>query len=729
MKITQEDARRLVSKGIVYFTEPPKRIPSDTVVDTPLLGNGDFGAAIAGDGAKQVFYLGKNDFWSLAHLGETEQQRMDRLLHKEGRRSGTRIRAAGWMELEIQDLKGASYHVEQDPYLAEVRGRFFREEYALECTSFLCARQNTLMVELKNTGSRPFEVHGSTMAGIYQTDEIFGYEAGVREESVWFDYPADYHDLPGRHWVYASMSCDIPARYTPEKMNRKGMYFCLSPGESAHVAISMLSNLDSPDAKEEAYRMTQEARTSWDRLSRQHRGWWSEYWQRSLVSTGNDTLDRFYYLSLYFLASAVREGKTPPGLFGPWITTDYPKWTGSYTLNYNYESPFFPLYTSNRGDLARSYIEPLLDIIPIGRVYAREKYGRPGICLPVEIGPWGTVCSSLFHHQKTNAAYCCCNIFMYYFSTLDEEWGRRAYSFVREVADFWEADLVWEPDQDRYSVVGDSLHEVYYREGGEKNNTHALGLVRMVMKGILEMSEDLGLDEEKREKWNHILTHIAEFPVFERNGQTVFRFNEDNYAWHDGANGSSVKFIYPFGCIGLESDPKLLEIAQNTLIQKDLFDNGNAFCEYTVMCARVGIDPRLLYEKLIWQCGLRSLANGYIWHGGGGIEDCAGVTSGINEMMLQSHEGILRIFPDWVPDVDASFYRLRAYGAFLISSSISKNIVEEIVVESEKGRDFVLDLPWPKARVFKNGIEQGLLTEHRVRISTETGDVYSFTAE
>jgi len=724
MQITIEEVRHLVEKGTAYLTRPPQRIPSDTVIDAPLLGNGDLGAAIGGDGAKQVFYLGKNDFWSQAHLGETQQQRKNRLLYKEGRRTGTHILAAGWLEVAIPQLEGCSYSAQQDPYLAEVRALYRKESACARYTSFLCAVQNTLVVELENEGKEPLDVRFYTMPGIYSTAEIYGYGDGIREDTVWVEYPAEPYHLPGRRWVYTSLTADVPATYTPERMVRKGGSFRLCPGESAHILLTMLSDLDAPDAQEQAHQLCVQARTQWQRLREQHRKWWEQFWRLSIVETGNDTLDGFYYSSLYILASSVRAGKVPPGLFGPWITTDRSKWTGSYTLNYNYESPFFCLYTSNRQELAASYIEPLLDIIPIGRLYAREKFHRPGICLPIEIGPWGTVCSALFHHQKTNAAYCCCNIFMHYFSTLDEDWGRRAYPFVREVADFWEADLVWEDG--RYSVVGDSLHEEYFCAEGEKNNTHALGLVHMVMKGILRMSRELGLDEEKREKWQHILDHLAEFPVFERNGKQVFRFNEDSYAWRERSNGSSIKFIYPFNCIGLESDPKLLEIARNTVEQKDLFDNGNAFCEFTVMCARIGWDARLLYDKLIWQCEKHAMQNNYIWHGGGGIEDCSGVTSGINEMMLQSHEGILRIFPVWVQQVNASFKNLRAYGAFTVSASIIDDVVDYIQVESEKGSRLTIDLPWETAVVRVDGGAPRCINGGRVTLHTSPGEVFYF---
>ena len=69
--------------------------------------------------------------------------------------------------------------------------------------------------------------------------------------------------------------------------------------------------------------------------------------------------------------------------------------------------------------------------------------------------------------------------------------------------------------------------------------------------------------------------------------------------------------------------------------------------------------------------------------------------SAIQEMLLQSHTGVVKIFPaipnDWK---NAKFEKLRAQGAFLISAKKVNGAVTEVVVYSEKGGDLVLENPF-----------------------------------
>ena len=522
MIISPSTIQALVGKHVAVFSAPPRKTVTPSVTDAPLLGNGDFGAAIAGDGSKLIFLLGKNDFWKQVHLNETTDERLARLRNDTGRRTGTRRVALGYLEISLPQLKDCSYRQDQDILNAEVRGSFCKGDAGLVTCAWIAAQQNLLAVELANTGVTDLEVDFCIMPGPYGNAEVFGYKDGAQTDVVWFDYPADPQTARNRREVTVAATCTAAGvEYFPNKLMRKGGRFHLPSGGSVRILLTAVGDLDSPRHFDDALAQVRAARADLDGIKSLHRTWWHDFWGRSLVDTGGDVLNKYYYGSLYLLAASTRSGKTPPGLWGPWVGTDTPSWTGSYTINYNYEAPFWCLYASNRQQLAESYLDPLLAIIPIGRFFAKEFLGHRGVYLPVELGPWGTVCNRLFFNQKSNAAFLCTNLLMHFYSTYDRAWAQKAYPFLKEVAEFWVDDLVFE--NGRYNAVKDAIHEKYTGEG-DTNNLLTLGLLRMFFRGILDVADFLEIEPDERSKWEHILAALAPFPVFERNGRKVFRY-------------------------------------------------------------------------------------------------------------------------------------------------------------------------------------------------------------
>lgn len=723
MKIDTERVRRLVEKGRAVINTATEHTPSPKAVDGPVLGNGDMGVVIRTEEDGYVFLLGKNDFWRQPYLYETPEQRKKKFCSEACRRTGGRVIPAGWLRLQFPGLKQNKYYMSQNPYDAHVDIDVEYERGIVKMKSWICAVQNTLVVELENHSEKDALIDLSLMAGEYDIYEVDGYDDGYTKNAVWFTYGAEPYHVPGRRIVAVCAGVDSGIEFDSERMAKKGGTFTVNAGNNTKLLLTLISDLDAENPKKTALSTNQKAFEEINRLWQRHTAWWRAFWEKSIVETGDEVLDSYYYSSLYWLGCCVREGKVPPGIYGCWVTSNLARWSGAYTLNYNYESPFYCLYTSNRQELAKSYIEPLLDSIPMGEWFAKEKFGRKGICLPVEIGPWGMICSGNFFHQKTNAAYCCTNIFMHFFSTYDEEWGKKAYPFVRKTAEFWEEDLVYE--NEIYHVVDDAAHEEV-SSTGERNNIHALALVKMLFCGILKMGKALGMDEGMHKKWRHIAAHLAPFPWYMRNGQKVFKYNEDSYEWRD-ANGTPVKLVYPCGCVGLGSDAELLEMAHNTLEQKDyLFYQANSYCEYVQMRARVGCNPEKTFQAMKKGCQMLSWPNRYMTAHGGGIEDFSAIPGGVNEMLMQSHEEIIRVFPSWPKGQDAGFVNLRAYGGFLVSSRKEKEQVRYVEIISEKGKELTFLNPWNCADLMVNGKSAGWFRDEKIKMATKEGDVLLF---
>ena len=70
----------------------------------------------------------------------------------------------------------------------------------------------------------------------------------------------------------------------------------------------------------------------------------------------------------------------------------------------------------------------------------------------------------------------------------------------------------------------------------------------------------------------------------------------------------------------------------------------------------------------------------------------------ITELLLQSVDNVIRVFPAWPADKDAEFAGLRAQGGFLVSARQTGGVVGDVTIESTAGGTVRLVSPWGAAR-------------------------------
>lgn len=471
------EGEKTMPNQTVVFAQPARRVPTAGMVDGPLLGNGDLGVVIAGPPEQLCFHIGKNDFW-----GIRTQSPM----------------TVGQIELLVPDLAGASYKAECDMRRAYWQGSFARGSTSLTVRAWVDANANRLFIELANAGKTPLPLAVNPIRGVrvafkpprpeivYPTldgeaetadgmDQILADIAKppradsrvpVATNSMWF-----LHD-PDAGQANASKVA-VATRILGEKSDTSGI--TLAPGRRAIVVAATLTDLDAkdplPDARSAVAALTPEKVTA---AAAAHEAWWEAFWKKSFIEIPDKTLEQPWVAAQYIMACCSRAGKVAPGLWGNWITTDNPAWHGDFHLNYNFQAPFYGVYAANHADLSLPFYQAIKEFVPRGRKIA-EKRGWKGVHFPVSIGPWG-MCpegDDADWGQRSNAAYCALNFIWYYQYTQDEQWLKTAgYPFLREVADFWEAYLIFEDG--RYVIYNDSIHE---GSGTDVNPIMSLGFV------------------------------------------------------------------------------------------------------------------------------------------------------------------------------------------------------------------------------------------------------------
>lgn len=724
----------------MVLTAPPLRVPSTKTPDGALAGNGDLGVTLGGTPDSLCLYIGKNDFW------------MAYPVYPGG------IASPGGLDLQIPSLKGADYHVEQLPGSAEIKGRFTQGDTCVEMSVWVAALHNWIVIELETNRRLELSPH------LWATKGLGSSNTGGDKPVSWVTRSFSNSSL--LQWP----SHIALALGTPGMSAEHSSRYVLQPHVKQWLVVTAYSNQDTEYWKEQTIEEAERLSVySLQQAKKEHRDWWNAFWQESSVSIGDEELERLYYVSQYLFACSSRSGKFAPGIWGPFVTCDNAAWGGDYHLNYNYQAPYWAAYSSNHISLTDNFDQPLLDYMESGRKHAAELLGCQGIYYPVGIGPKG-LCTSMwpltpeemmekyattentidggykFLGQKINAVFSVGNMLMRHYSTYDEAYARKVYPYLLACADFWEDYLCLEDG--RYVIKMDHFNEVmpnkrnhgqWRHRLGDFNSTLSLGLVRMLFQGVMDMSEFLQADVDRRSKWEDILARLSNYPVARnaagrlslRNMEKAPKGVENVPA---GLNRVSIHgLILPGGVAGPMTDSVFNAILlddvnhwQDKMRRAD--DWGNTYNNGIETCfpgaVRVGYPAEDLLGHLKKRISLTLYPNGWIVQGGGGIETLSAVPLTINEMLLQSYEGTVRVFPNWDRTRDASFNQLRAYGAFLVSGSMKSGKVETLRLLSEKGRPCTIENPWPgqEVELWRNGVRAETLRGKYLTLPTSENE-------
>jgi hypothetical protein len=679
------------------FTQPPSLIDTDQTTDAPLLGNGDVGVAILGNIDSMTFVVGKNEFWSLT----------DR-----------RVKALGNVMLSLPGLVGSSYAMQQAIKTAEVTGTFTLGNDQIQTQSWVQAddtTHNLVITRLDYQGAAPQPVSISLVTGQDTATGTLSSAQDVLCLDVRADDVDEFSGYPTRRTRMATRVIG-----TTGVVNGQTLSFTLEPGSTVWLVTGVMSNLDSADhdtailAKLASLDASQMAA-----LNQLHRDHWASFWRKSFIEIPNKELEKYFYGSLYLMASASRSGEAPPGLWGPWVMKS-PGWNGDYTLNYNYEAPFYMALPTNHVELTDSYATPVIDWLDNAKAEAAAN-GWSGAFYRVHIGPLPAGSNdTATHNQKSCGAFAATVMIQRYYYTLDLDYAQSIFETLRQLSIFWQNYL--RLDGDRYVIDSDAQHEG--NADPQMNGVMSLGLLRLLLKGTIDISAAIGADPSERAVWQDRLDKLSDFPTFIRNGATVFRYTEVGLEWNEG-NAIGSQHIYPSNQIGLDSDTQLLQAGRDMIAQMARWSDDNGTNTFYPAAVRVGHDPQEVLSHLEeWATG-HSYPNLHIHTGGGGVENFNTVPATLAEMLLQSFQGKLRVFANWPLDEDARFGDLRAYGAFRVSSDIRNNVVQYVRIISEVGQTAILVNPWSDQDVhlYRNGVDAGLVSGTELQLPTVATEV------
>lgn len=692
-------------KHTAIITKQPERSGAESIPDGAITGNGDLAVILGNSLAGLRIFLSKTDLW---HALETES--------KGG------LRPVGYIDIPVPQDLYRHYHVEQDMDEGILRCDFSEGDRSVRLELRVAADENAVLIE-SNTEIEP-------VLYAYDLGEITGRNGTFAENGV----TGVFRRFGGDECLYESNVYAAARRLD---------------GERWYAFFA--TNHDGPSPKETVIeKISAMTPARFEELKAAHAAFWKDFWSRSAFHLSDPALETRWYASQYYLAVCARNKGFPPGLYGNFITVERPNWHGDYHLNYNFQAPFYAACSSNHPELTDCYLTPLEEFVPRGKTFA-ARYGCGGVLFPCSIAPKGYMTEFVpgsryaferpFMGQKSDAIHAADIAVFRWNATRDTDYARKhAYPYLRECLDFF-TDYAVEEADGSVSIPDDAIHEVpYYKKGfdekdypeiHDKNNVLTLGLLRLCIPAAIDMAETLGVDADRRAKWRDFLDRLPDFPTFLREGREVYRYTEQGQEWVTG-NDVGQQHIYPCGCVGLSSPARDLTIATNTVNQRLYgFSDGNAVSSFYAIGARIGFDPAYMTDRLREWNAQSDLPNLLHDMPGGCLEYCVVNALALNEMALQSHQGIIRIFPVWDVRLDCEYENLRADGAFLVSAAIRSGRVDYTKIVSEKGGTLRVAYPEKDFTVAVNGkaagwtsteLEQGVETApgDRIEIRTKT---------
>ena len=728
-----------------------------------LLGNGNLGAVIWGDGAPTNFTLNRMDAWdqrdSLDFGADGNYQTLRKLLDQGQVEEAAGLYntrqeipyptnvCVGGMRLEFGSQPTA-FQGRLNLLDATAAGTIFLPHGQARFSSFIHAQKNLLVLEVDLEGDATFKYTPEVDCQLFYSSQVQVPENHAETFQAWGYPPAE----TGSEGILSWHVQQIP---------NSGAYCVMwalqeDPSQRRFTLLLSVELCADGDPLAAARNRMDEALESGSQtLHAQHCSWWQDYWNKSALTIPDSRLENLYYVEMYKLACNTI-GQTPVTTQGVWVTGG-----PDYHLNLNLQQSYWPIYTSNHLELGNSLYDVFFEMLPRFQKFCRDFYGWDGAMALGSIAPNGAAvpCTFQWSFWTGSGPWVAHHFWLHYLYSTDEVFLRdKAYPFMREFMKFFVGYL--EKGEDGlYHLPWDSSPEFEYLMGWDV--TCSLALVRFLGESLLKSQDILGLSDPDVPKWEEILEHLTPYPE----DQTGLMIMKDTPLSHSHRHHSHLMPIHPLGQMdvnGTEEERDLIRRSIHTWLRQGFGEwIGEVWSWASLIASRIykGNMASMFLERYAdafpsenslnmnndeKEYGQGGFFFSYLaeatapegwpdrWPRETSINGGLGAAAAVLEMLLQSWTGVVRVFPA-VPDRwhDACFENLRAEGAFIVSAQLSDHEVAFIDITSEVGGTCRVHNPWPTPAVvtcLSTG-ESRLVDGATLEISTCEGDRFRLTSE
>jgi alpha-L-fucosidase 2 len=414
-----------------------------------------------------------------------------------------------------------------------------------------------------------------------------------------------------------------------------------------------------------------------------------------------------YQFGRYLLISSSRPGTQPANLQGIWNQDMNPSWDAKYTTNINTEMNYWPAEAANLSELTQPLFKMIEELTDQGAQVAKEHYGAGGwvfhqntdiwrVAAPMDGPTWGTF--------TVGGAWLCTHLWEHYLYTQDTQFLEQVYPIIKGAVDFFMDFLIahpngkWlvtnpsnspenPPEGPGYEYFYDEVTGMYYFTTITFGATMDMQILKDLFVYYGQATQILGRDEVYARKVAKARERLVPSQVG-KDG-TLQEWTADFGQLEDKHRHFSHLYgLFPGNVLSAQYTPELVAPIKAVLEQRG--DGGTGFSRAWKMAlwARLSDGDRayaIYKDYLKDQCYASLFAKCFTPLQ---VDGSLGLTSGITEMLVQSHEGIIQLLPALPQEWHTGAFRgVCARGAFELDLQWENGRVKTVEILSKAGTD------------------------------------------